>query len=190
MSMQTGPFCGIPGEPHGYPAHSVSPYAISPAQTCAACQTRPIQFFSLPNLFAEGCGFTQITSLQRVLPVISRNSTGKRTPGLGQQIALDIARGLQFLHERHIVHLDLKSPNGVHYGCLIQDLSDCQFNGCNVVCRLLFVQASSLLKCVNVQCCLRRTMKPRSVTLGKPRRCILCASIFIRSMCMLEVLML
>lgn len=33
-------------------------------------------------------------------------------PGLGKAIALDVARGLAFLHQRHIVHLDLKSPNG------------------------------------------------------------------------------
>lgn len=36
-----------------------------------------------------------------------------RQPGLGKAIALDVARGLAFLHHRHIVHLDLKSPNGV-----------------------------------------------------------------------------
>jgi serine/threonine protein kinase len=43
---------------------------------------------------------------------LHRSDGSKRTPGLAQKIALDIARGLQFLHERHIVHLDLKSPNG------------------------------------------------------------------------------
>ena len=46
------------------------------------------------------------------LLTIHRSDGSKRTPGLAQKIALDIARGLQFLHERHIVHLDLKSPNG------------------------------------------------------------------------------
>lgn len=45
-----------------------------------------------------------------------RNGSQQRTPGLGKQIAVDIARGLQFLHERHIVHLDLKSPNGASLG--------------------------------------------------------------------------
>lgn len=35
------------------------------------------------------------------------------THGLGKAIALDIARGLAFLHSQHIVHLDLKSPNGM-----------------------------------------------------------------------------
>ncbi len=39
--------------------------------------------------------------------------TSHRLPGLGKNIALDIARGLAFLHSQHIVHLDLKSPNGV-----------------------------------------------------------------------------
>ena len=31
--------------------------------------------------------------------------------GLNRRIALDIARGLHFLHSRRVVHLDLKSPN-------------------------------------------------------------------------------
>lgn len=29
----------------------------------------------------------------------------------GRTIALDIARGMHFLHSRRIVHMDLKSPN-------------------------------------------------------------------------------
>lgn len=29
---------------------------------------------------------------------------------------MNIARGLQFLHDRNIVHLDLKSPNGAPCG--------------------------------------------------------------------------
>jgi serine/threonine protein kinase len=33
------------------------------------------------------------------------------TPGLGRRIAVDVARGLHYLHNRRIVHLDLKSPN-------------------------------------------------------------------------------
>lgn len=36
---------------------------------------------------------------------------GTRAPGLGRRIALDIARGLHFLHARRIVHNDLKSAN-------------------------------------------------------------------------------
>jgi hypothetical protein len=36
---------------------------------------------------------------------------GKQLVGLGKSIALDVARGLNFLHSRRIVHLDLKSPN-------------------------------------------------------------------------------
>lgn len=34
-----------------------------------------------------------------------RQSGAGRRPGLGKQIALDIARGLEFLHSQHIVHL-------------------------------------------------------------------------------------
>lgn len=37
--------------------------------------------------------------------------TGTRTPGMGRRIALDIARGLHFLHSKKIVHFDLKSAN-------------------------------------------------------------------------------
>jgi len=36
---------------------------------------------------------------------------GQRRLGLGRAIATDIAQGLAFIHESHIVHLDLKSPN-------------------------------------------------------------------------------
>ena len=36
---------------------------------------------------------------------------GTRSPGMGRRIALDIARGLHFLHSRKIVHFDLKSAN-------------------------------------------------------------------------------
>ena len=36
---------------------------------------------------------------------------GTQTPGLGRRIALDVARGLHFLHSRKIVHFDLKSAN-------------------------------------------------------------------------------
>lgn len=37
--------------------------------------------------------------------------TGATSPGLGRRIALDIARGLHFLHARSVVHFDLKSAN-------------------------------------------------------------------------------
>lgn len=36
---------------------------------------------------------------------------GTRSPGMGRRIALDIARGLHFLHSKKIVHFDLKSAN-------------------------------------------------------------------------------
>jgi len=39
--------------------------------------------------------------------------------GKGKSIALDIARGLAKLHEQHIVHLDLKSPNGAPFSLLL-----------------------------------------------------------------------
>lgn len=29
----------------------------------------------------------------------------------GRKIAMDVARGLDKMHSRHIIHLDLKSPN-------------------------------------------------------------------------------
>ena len=32
--------------------------------------------------------------------------------GMGRAIALDIARGLTFLHSNNIAHMDLKTPNG------------------------------------------------------------------------------
>ncbi|KAL3140780.1 protein kinase activity protein [Trebouxia sp. C0010 RCD-2024] len=36
---------------------------------------------------------------------------GTKSPGMGRRIALDVARGLHFLHSRKIVHFDLKSAN-------------------------------------------------------------------------------
>ncbi len=37
---------------------------------------------------------------------------GGRQEGRGREIALDIARGLAFLHQMQLVHFDVKSPNG------------------------------------------------------------------------------
>ncbi|KAK9804917.1 hypothetical protein WJX72_011872 [[Myrmecia] bisecta] len=49
---------------------------------------------------------------ERTLCWYTRKSTaGRPTFGMGRRIALDIARGLHFLHSRRIVHFDLKSPN-------------------------------------------------------------------------------
>jgi hypothetical protein len=42
----------------------------------------------------------------------ARGADGLPVLGKGKQIALDVARGLAFLHSQHVVHLDLKSPNG------------------------------------------------------------------------------
>lgn len=56
-----------------------------------------------------------------------KGSCGARQalPGMGKRIALDIARGLHFLHTRRIVHLDLKSSNvllGRNYAAKIADV--------------------------------------------------------------------
>ena len=32
-------------------------------------------------------------------------------PGMGKRIALDVARGLYFLHSHRIIHFDVKTPN-------------------------------------------------------------------------------
>ena len=39
--------------------------------------------------------------------------------GVGRRIALDIARGLTFLHSNRIAHMDLKSPNGATPAALL-----------------------------------------------------------------------
>ncbi len=41
------------------------------------------------------------------MPMVSVTSCSFRGAG----IALDIAKGLHFLHSHHVMHLDLKSPN-------------------------------------------------------------------------------
>ena len=38
-------------------------------------------------------------------------------PGVGRRIALDVARGLTFLHFNRIAHMDLKTLNGAHLTC-------------------------------------------------------------------------
>ena len=43
-----------------------------------------------------------------------RNQTsggGDAVPGVGKRIALDVARGLYFLHSHRIIHFDVKTPN-------------------------------------------------------------------------------
>ena len=40
-------------------------------------------------------------------------------PGMGRKIALDVARGLTFLHTNRIAHMDLKTPNGAPCSCLL-----------------------------------------------------------------------
>lgn len=58
--------------------------------------------------------------------------------GKGKQIALDVARGLEYLHSQHVVHLDLKSPNGgVFWTDLFKSSSqDCKYK--DVACGLAF----------------------------------------------------
>jgi len=47
------------------------------------------------------------TLLHGSMPMVSVTSCSFRGAG----IALDIAKGLHFLHSHHVMHLDLKSPN-------------------------------------------------------------------------------
>jgi serine/threonine protein kinase len=52
-------------------------------------------------------------SLRRgpVAPHCRQRLNGLPVPGMGKKVALDVARGLVFLHSHRIVHLDLKSSN-------------------------------------------------------------------------------
>ena len=38
---------------------------------------------------------------------------------MGRKIALDVARGLTFLHSNRIAHMDLKTPNGASWRRLL-----------------------------------------------------------------------
>ncbi|GAB4820305.1 hypothetical protein N2152v2_007351 [Parachlorella kessleri] len=56
--------------------------------------------------------YMELGDLWRALPL--RNSAGDRIfawQRRGRRVALDVARGLHYLHSRKVVHLDLKSPN-------------------------------------------------------------------------------
>ena len=53
----------------------------------------------------------------------ARGADGLPVLGKGKQIALDVARGLAFLHSQHVVHLDLKSPNGACVHSSIRSLA-------------------------------------------------------------------
>lgn len=56
--------------------------------------------------------FMELGDLWRALPI--RNSNGERVfcwSRRGHRVALDVARGLHYLHHKRVVHLDLKSAN-------------------------------------------------------------------------------
>ena len=44
-------------------------------------------------------------------PIARESQQGIQQVGMGRRIALDVARGLHFLHSNKIVHFDLKSAN-------------------------------------------------------------------------------
>lgn len=48
-----------------------------------------------------------------------------RLEGLGHTLALDIARGLAFLHAMQIIHFDLKTPNGATSSSAVQHTWQC-----------------------------------------------------------------
>jgi hypothetical protein len=77
----------------------------SPSCTAASCGARSFRHESLACKGPEA-------SLLLVFLHRKRAPDGGPILGKGKQITLDIARGLAFLHEQHIVHLDMKSPNG------------------------------------------------------------------------------
>lgn len=53
----------------------------------------------------------QMLPVQKHVTTYRDPRTGATIPGLGRRIALDVARGLHFLHARSVVHFDLKSAN-------------------------------------------------------------------------------
>lgn len=55
------------------------------------------------------CKQPRSLTVSHLLP--ARDTQGVRQVGMGRRIALDVARGLHFLHSNKIVHFDLKSAN-------------------------------------------------------------------------------
>jgi hypothetical protein len=136
------------------------------AQAVRTALSPTVTVLLLPPLWCHGCDSactTHLLQLQQLLahavcyshadffaPNMPRGVAdgGQRQLGLGKAIALDVARGLAFLHQRHIVHLDLKSPNGMTLTAAI-----------GITCLSLLIKCLSLLRgpfggITDADCCL------------------------------------
>lgn len=82
---------------------------ITETQTCLV--TEYMERGDLYNALHRDAESQMLTWYRR--STTARAPGSKRTPtaGLGRKIALDIAKGLHFLHTHRIVHMDVKSPN-------------------------------------------------------------------------------
>lgn len=97
----------------------------------ALCNTSP-ELFIAAVMTCNMAQTARVSSEHAACVLCGRQygDSGRRQPGLGKAIALDIARGLAFLHARHVVHLDLKSPNGER--CLY--IAHCTLHFCCIPC--------------------------------------------------------
>lgn len=66
-------------------------------------------------LAASTCLCRILKTLQSFTAGITCSNVNCRSggPGVGRKIALDVARGLTFLHSNRIAHMDLKTLNGM-----------------------------------------------------------------------------
>lgn len=82
---------------------------VTDTQTCLV--TEYMECGDLYNGLHRNDQSDMLTWYRRSSTVHAPCSRKTATHGLGRHIALDIARGLHFLHTHRIVHMDVKSPN-------------------------------------------------------------------------------
>ena len=96
-------------------------------------------------------------------------------PGVGRKIALDVARGLTFLHSNRIAHMDLKTLNGAHLQlCCLSFLTNMRHVGQQFLGAVAVGAVESVApdpRALHAQFCWTASSTRRSATLACPSCC-------------------